>query len=248
MCRDDWLDSGRTHLVLLTCEHGGNEVPYDFQHLFLTAEADLASHRGWDIGALGVANRLAARLAAPLVCSTVTRLLVDLNRSADRPDTLSEYTRGLSDLARAEVLARHYHPHRQTVLRIVEAATSAGHTVVHLGIHSCTDELHGQTRELEVSLLFDEARSREAAFCRDVQIELRRLDDRIRCPFNVPYRGSDDGLTTTLRGLHDPSVYLGIEIEVRQSLITQPDQQHAWADRLADALSTVLADACPRPM
>jgi predicted N-formylglutamate amidohydrolase len=67
--------------VIVTCEHGGNHVPPPYRALFRGRERLLASHRGWDPGALTAARELARVLRAPLIFSRVTRLLIDLNRS-----------------------------------------------------------------------------------------------------------------------------------------------------------------------
>jgi len=42
----------RTDRLVLTCEHGGNRVPAAYRALFEGAEALLATHAGYDIGAL----------------------------------------------------------------------------------------------------------------------------------------------------------------------------------------------------
>ena len=73
---------------LITCEHGGNRVPAPYRRLFRGRRALLDSHRGYDPGALVMARALAAAFTAPLVTSTVSRLLIDLNRSTGHPQTL----------------------------------------------------------------------------------------------------------------------------------------------------------------
>ena len=70
---------------VITCEHGGNRIPAPYRDLFHTHQALLDSHRGYDPGALIMARALATAFAAPLVTSTVSRLLVDLNRSVGHP-------------------------------------------------------------------------------------------------------------------------------------------------------------------
>ena len=82
-------------MFLVTCEHGGNQIPAAYADLFCGWQARLCSHRGYDIGALVMARALAAALQAPLVASTVSRLLIDLNRSLSSPQAWSDATRGL---------------------------------------------------------------------------------------------------------------------------------------------------------
>ncbi len=234
-------DPPRPSVILLTCEHGGRDVPEPYKALFRAQRAVLDSHRGSDIGALGVALRMASGLACPILFSTVTRLLVDLNRSPDAPDAFSEFTAGLPAHERARILETYHTPHRQSVEQTIAWAIAAGRRVIHLGVHSCTDVLHGKDRDLDIALLFDEARDREEAFCRSLRAELQRQAGDLRYPFNEPYRGADDGLTTTLRSRFAPGDYLGIEIELRQGLILRPVEQNAAGDLLTTALQRTLS-------
>ncbi|MCA9294517.1 MAG: N-formylglutamate amidohydrolase [Phycisphaerales bacterium] len=225
-----------TIFLLLTCEHGGRDVPPEYVDLFHGAEATLASHRGYDIGALGVALRMAARLSSPIVFSTVTRLLIDLNRSPDQPDLLSEFTRNLDAQEQNRLITHYYTPYRERVDQIVRLALHAGLKVVHVGIHSCTDALNGQTRDFDIALLLEEARPRERAFCECWRSALQDQAPSLRYRFNEPYNGADDGLTTTLRQRFPVTAYLGIEVEVRQGSIGLPAQQTQTGDLLAVAL------------
>src|SRR5689334_17093692 len=82
--------------ILITCEHGGNRIPPKYRALFRNARALLDSHRGYDAGALAMARDLAAALQAPLISSTVSRLLVDLNRSVGHPRSHHEAIRAIA--------------------------------------------------------------------------------------------------------------------------------------------------------
>ncbi len=225
--------------VLLTCEHGGREVPAPYKRQFRGAKAILDSHRGYDPGALGVALRMASRLPAPIIFSTVTRLLIDLNRSLDQPDTFSEFTRELSEADRSSIIASYYAPHRERVEQVAAVAIASGHRVLHVGVHSCVDELKGSKRDLDVALLFDEARPLEQELCERWQHELSQQDGGLRYPFNVPYRGADDGLTTALRSRFKPREYLGIEVELRQGMVGTKSEQRAAGELLASTLRTL---------
>ncbi|MCA9310101.1 MAG: N-formylglutamate amidohydrolase [Phycisphaerales bacterium] len=235
--------STRPVFLLVTCEHGGNHVPPRYQPLFAAAGDILATHRGLDLGALPVALHLADRCAAPIIFSTTTRLLIDLNRSLDQPDVFSEFSRGVSDAERAGIIAEYYQPHRSSVQRTIAAAIRAGHCVLHLGIHSCTDVLNGAVRDLDISLLFDPARAVETLFCDAWRTELRAQAPTLRYPFNEPYQGSADGLTTTLRTTFAPDDYLGIEVELRQGMIADAEDRRRTGDLLADTLPAALARA-----
>lgn len=227
-------------VILLTCEHAGNEVPERFAHLFAGHEAVLGTHRGVDLGAYDVARRMATVLAAPLIASTVTRLLIDLNRSGDHPDLFSAFSRVLPEPERDAIRAACYTPHRESVVRLCEALIGAGHRVLHVGVHSCTDVLGGKARDLDIALLFDEDRPLERDLCERWRDRLRGARPDLRYPFNEPYRGADDGLTTALRSRFGPDRYLGIEIEIRQGLLAEPVDRYAFADLVAGTLAPLV--------
>lgn len=231
-------DFWRPTAVVITCEHAGNEVPEAYAAWFSGAEPVLASHRGWDIGSLGYALRLAARTAAPLIHTTVTRLLVEANRSPDDPGLFSAFSRDRNATEREEIIRRCYTPHRRAVESTIAALISGGGCVLHLGAHSFTDVLDGVPREMDIGLLFDPDRPSEASFCRAWMSRLQRRSPAYRVRSNQPYLGTDDGLTTFLRTVFPADRYAGVEIEVRQGMIGHPHEQRAIGDLLADTLPT----------
>lgn len=212
---------------VVSCEHGGREVPDDYRPLFEGAEAVLRSHRGWDPGALPLARDLARGLRAPLFASTTTRLLVDLNRSAGHRRVFSEFTRSLPPTERREILERYHAPYREAVAEAVERRVGGGGTVVHLSVHSFTPVLDGRERRTELALLYDPGRGPERELAARWVTALRELlPDRV-IRRNHPYRGKADGLTTWLRRRFAPPDYVGIEIEVGQGLLAV-DRFPAW--------------------
>src|SRR5258705_6095005 len=111
---------------LITCEHGGKRIPAPYRALFRGSRALLGTHRGYDSGALVMARELARAFEAPLVTSTVSRLLIDLNRSIGHPQLFSPATRGAPAAIREEIVARYYRPYRAQAERLVRQAVSRG--------------------------------------------------------------------------------------------------------------------------
>jgi predicted N-formylglutamate amidohydrolase len=232
-----------SHLIL-TCEHGGCRVPAEYRKLFAGASETLRSHRGWDPGSLDLARTFEKRFAAPLFFNTVTRLLVELNRSPEHPRLFSEFTRGLDPPTRQSLLERYYHPYRQRVEAAISEEISRGKRVVHLSLHTFVPTLNGVTRTADVGLLYDPARPLEVATCRQWQADLKRRRPDLRVRRNYPYLGKSDGFTTHLRRQFSPERYAGIELEVNQRW---PDDPLAWSElrrELADSLAVVLAVEC----
>jgi predicted N-formylglutamate amidohydrolase len=198
--------------LVLTCEHGGNRVPARWREVLRPAAALLDTHRAWDPGALALAKLLARRFDAPLLSATVTRLLVDLNRSADNPAVCSRWVPARD---REELLARWHAPHREAV----RATIAARRVVVHVAVHSFTPVLDGVRRNADVGLLYDPARARERALAARWRAALHELAPRLRVRMNYPYRGTSDGLTTWLRRDFPDRRYAGIELEMNQALL-----------------------------
>lgn len=208
--------------LVLSCEHGGNRVPSRYAPLFRSAAARraLAGHRGCDIGALALARALARRFAVPLTHSTVTRLLVDLNRSLGHRALFSEFSDVLDSRAREALLDAHYFPHREAVRGQIDAAIAAGGSVVHVSVHSFVPRLGGVTRNADIGLLYDARRSRERALCERWQRALLEHGKQLRVRRNYPYLGAADGLTTALRRELAVDDYIGIELEANQAVLT----------------------------
>jgi predicted N-formylglutamate amidohydrolase len=204
--------------LLITCEHGGNRIPARYAPLFRAHERALRSHRGYDIGALACARALARAFEAPLVYSTTSRLLIELNRSPHHRNLFSRVTRDLPAEERERIAGRYYRPYRSAVESHVASIAWRGEHLLHISCHSFTPRMNGIARTAEIGLLYDPAREGEARFCQAWQRTIERLAPEWRVRRNYPYRGSDDGLTTYLRSRFGGEVYRGIEIEVNQKL------------------------------
>ena len=234
--------------VLVTCEHGGNDVPEWLADRFVDAEETLASHRGWDPGAMGMTKNLCASLGfSPAICSSThfeaktSRLVADLNRSEWSPALFSEFTRDLPADQRDLILERHYRPYRQRVERTVRSDVDAGMRVAHISVHTFTPVLGAERRAFDAGILFDPAREPEATIARRWIEALRAGEPAIDVRENQPYLGTDDGLTTHLRSVFDAAAYIGIEVEVRNDLVSEYDEEIAWGTRLAKTVVPVLA-------
>ena len=221
---------------LVTCEHGGNRIPAPYGSLFAGHAPLLGTHRGYDPGALIMAKDLARALRAPLVTSTISRLLVDLNRSIGHPQLFSAMTRGVPPSLRARIVEQHYLPYRERVEELVSRSVSCGRRVIHISSHSFTPVLDGNVRRADVGLLYHPGRSGEVKLCARWKATLATLDPELRVRRNYPYAGKGDGLTSYLRMRFSSAAYVGVELEVNQRIV------HA-AGRLWTALRGVLVSA-----
>lgn len=223
------------HALVITCEHGGNQVPPEFSDLFASHLDVLATHRGHDPGALEMARHLAEQLEAPLYKAEVTRLLVDLNRSPGHPGLFSEITRPLPPASREDILARYYRPHRTIVEDHIGTLIAQGKPVLHIAAHSFTPVLEGKARNADIGLLYDPTRLPEKEFCIAWQIALQNALPHMQVRRNFPYRGASDGLTAYLRKYHAAKAYLGIELEINQKHVGKADW-NALCRRVSETL------------
>lgn len=235
----------RSDFFLISCEHGGNRIPSRYRPLFDGCAHLLNTHRGYDAGALRLARELAQALNAPLFAATVSRLLIDLNRSLLHPKLYSEATRPASEAVRREIWQRYYLPYRSKVESRIERAFSCAERVVHLSCHSFAPELDGKSRDADIGLLYDPARDEEAAFCRQLRELLLRRDGSLRVRMNYPYAGKSDGFTSALRRRHPPQRYLGIELEINQARVfAGPRQWRALRALVIDAVRRRAVEHC----
>jgi predicted N-formylglutamate amidohydrolase len=225
--------------ALLICEHASNRLPPDYGTLGLSpAERD--SHVAWDPGALAVARHLADRLDAPLVHATISRLVIDLNREPEAPDSicvLSERTRvpGNADLTaaeRAHRVATVYEPFHATIEDVLSRRLQTTRAVV--SIHSFTPVYREVARPWHVGLIHDA----DERLARHVAAGLRR-EQGLVIGLNEPYSPADRVFHT----LERHAVRRGLAplmIEIRNDLIRDADQQASWASRLAPLIEEAM--------
>ncbi|HWM31753.1 MAG TPA: N-formylglutamate amidohydrolase [Methyloceanibacter sp.] len=227
--------------LLILCDHAENTLPEAYGTLGLRPE-DLHRHIAYDLGAAGVAERLADTLGAPALLTKFSRLLIDPNRGLDDPTLVMQISDGLVVPGNigidaneiASRIARYYEPYHRAIDRAVETGLAAGKPPIMLAIHSFTQAWKGVPRPWHVSVLWD----KDPRLAVPLLSGLQAIPE-IEVGDNVPYSGQLKGDTlyrhATARGLAQALV------EVRQDLILSPEGQEEWAERLAEVLRRVLA-------
>lgn len=208
--------------LILTCEHGGNQVPFEYLTYFNEAGRALDSHRGYDPGALDLFRYLLP-LADQTYYSETSRLFVELNRSLHHPKLFSEYSNKFTTSQKKTILEQYYQPYRNTVEAGIAESLEGGREVLHISVHSFTPVLEGEVRKTDIGLLFDPSRREEKEFSKKFKSSLKAIDPTLLTRFNYPYLGIADGLPTYLRRLF-PKAYHGIELEVNQKFVNKENQ------------------------
>jgi predicted N-formylglutamate amidohydrolase len=230
-----------TPAIVITCEHATNRIPRNFRACFADLRDALASHQGYDRGALRMAKDLADRLHAPLFQGCVSRLLVYLNRSPEHPRLHEECVRRLPVDTRRTICASYYAPMRRAVEQAIAEAIASGRRVLHVSSHSFTPVFDGEVRNADVGLLYDPDRKGEASLCENWRAALLAREPRLHVGRNYPYAGKSDGFAAYLRHSHPAADYLGIELEINQRVVLKGGR--AWSrlrTQLVESLAEIL--------
>lgn len=188
-----------------------------------------------------MARTLATALRAPLVSSTVSRLLIDVNRPIGNPQLYSATTRNAPAPLRAEIISRYHQPYWAQVDQLVRRSVSRGRRVIHISSHSFTPLLDGDVRRADVGLLYDPGRRGEVELCARWKKSLADSAPKLRVRRNYPYLGAAAGLTAQLRLRFPADAYVGIELEVNQRIVYAAGRR--WT-ALRGALIQSLRAAC----
>lgn len=200
--------------LVVSCEHGGNEIPKDFQKYFVNQTAILQSHRGYDPGTLDLFEDVKA-LSDFSESNTFSRLLIECNRSLHHPKLFSEFTKNISEKEKKELISTLYLPYQNSIENHIRTFILEEKTVLHISIHSFTPILNGEERNNDFGLLYDSKKPLEKTLCELWKAFIIEESPLIKVRFNYPYLGSADGFTTYLRKQF-PENYIGIELEVNQ--------------------------------
>jgi len=222
---------------VIVVDHASARIPRSLGDLGLP-QPELQRHIAWDIGALGLARRMAVTLDAALIAQNYSRLVIDCNRDpsvASSIPSTSEATAipGNANLSDSQKLARRldiFDPYHRRIRELLDARAAANRPTILVAQHSMTDQYLGVRREMHAAILYN----RDRRFAELMLGSLRR-DGALFIADNEPYFVSDATDYTVpqhaeARGL--PYV----EIEVRQDLIGDEAGQAEWAERISRAL------------
>jgi predicted N-formylglutamate amidohydrolase len=216
--------------VLLLCDHASNQVPEGIELGVRPEQLDL--HIAVDIGAEPLTRALAARLDAPAILATVSRLVIDLHREAEHPDLIPSVSDGhvipgnaLPD--RAARIAAYHRPYHEALAGLIDKTRPR----LLAAIHSFTPRLESARgdRPWEVGILYnqDERAAR-------IAIELLATEG-LEVGDNQPYSGKLLNATLNRHGEGRGLPYLAIE--VRNDLIADDAGVARWTDILGRVIA-----------
>jgi predicted N-formylglutamate amidohydrolase len=227
--------------VIVVCDHASRRIPESLGSLGVPDKV-LDEHIAWDIGAAGVAHRLARDLGASEVVAGYSRLVVDLNRSLRDRSAIPEISDGvlvpgnlgLEETHRELRIGSIYLPYHNAIDQLVRQVSTPETQPVFIAVHSFTPLVSRLARPWHIGVLWD----KDSRVAVRLLASLRRHDD-ICVGDNEPYSGRH-AADYTIDHHAEAQGLAHAAIEVRQDLIDTEAGQQRWADRLADVLGPLL--------
>lgn len=223
-------------ILVLSCEHAGNEVPSQYQALFSSQHSVLETSRALDFGAGDIADHLSRMFECDYIKSTITRLLIDCNRSLSHDACFSEFTKTLSKKEKEGLINDYYLPFRLLTENRIAQHIERGEQVLHLSVHTFVPKTNHHTRNAAIALLYDPRRHGEKEVARIWHSLMSHHSPNFRIRLNYPYSGKSDNFTHALRKQYPEKSYLGIELECNQALFDD-DLYQELIPLLSDSLA-----------
>jgi predicted N-formylglutamate amidohydrolase len=229
----------------LTCDHASARIPRKLRSLGVAAE-DLQRHIAWDIGAAGVAVKLAGALDAFAILTGYSRLVIDCNRRPGIPESIvrmSEATRipGNEVVTVEEATARArelFYPYHDRIRTELDARRAQRRPTILISVHSFTPTFHGVPRPWHAGVLYNRDARLATELLRRLRTEHRLGSSQLIIGDNEPYSvGDNTDYTIPVHGEQRGLLHVGIEL--RQDLVATAAGQSEWAERLARALVSI---------
>ncbi len=230
-------NSGARAPILLICDHAGRRIPRRLGNLGLPP-GELDRHIAWDIGAAGLARRLADGLGAELVLQAYSRLVADCNRDPGEAAVAPEVSDGasipgnlgLGPKALADRIAEIHAPYHSAISAALDLK---GPRSLVVSVHSFTPVMQGFSRPWHIGVLHSHDSPSSARLLRSLQAQ-----PDLVVGDNQPY--AMDGIDYSVprhaksRGLD----YL--ELEIRQDLIELEEGQDAVSALLTPLIAKLV--------
>ena len=237
------INANGTSPFVLVCDHASNRIPDRYGDLGLSPHQRLM-HIAWDPGALAVAMRLTELLDAPLVHSTVSRLVIDCNRDHDAIDLIPVISERTDIAANVDLpederrfrIASYHAPFHAAIEALLDRRRQAGMETILVTVHSFTPVYKDVMRPWPIGLIH----GTEERFTHALMAALKADDPDLNVGWNEPY-SARNGVTYTLEHHGDGRGLDCTMIEIRHDEILEPAGVALWADRLARTLKKARA-------
>ncbi|MEK9722567.1 MAG: N-formylglutamate amidohydrolase [Rhodospirillaceae bacterium] len=226
--------------MLLVCDHASREIPHRLGHLGL-ADGVFDRHIAYDIGAKGVAMRLAAHLDAPLVVAGFSRLVIDVNRPIGHPDSIVEEidatpipgNQGLDEAAKRQRITELFEPYHDAVHRALGRIWDKhGMAPALFSVHSFSPGYGATPRPWDIGVLWN----------RDPRIAVPLMEKLEALGLNVgdnePYSGHHLAYTIDMHG--GSAGLANCVIEINQDQVRDDAGIDRWSGMLEHVMPDIL--------
>ena len=232
--------AGRTPLLLI-CDHASRGVPKALGNLGLDADV-FERHIAYDIGTENIALGLSDLIDAPLVLGGFSRLVIDLNRPLEHPDSMVEYidsTRipgniGLTKMARLQRVKELFDPYHEAIKQEITRLSASGMPPIILSVHSFSPNYGMHPRPWDIGVLWN----------RDPRIATPLIDIlktfNLKVGDNQPYSGKELAYTINKHG--GARGLANCVIEINQGQLSDDGGIKNWISTMNEVLRILLRD------
>ena len=237
------VNRGGVSPLFFVCEHASRTIPRRLGTLGLD-DSDLERHIAWDIGAESVSRQLADAFDATLVLQRYSRLVIDCNRPPRTPAAIPEVSEstvipGNLQLGKADRAARIssiFDPFHDAIAEVMDERAAAGQETILVSVHSFNQVYDGFERPWHVGAQYNRA----PEFSQRINA-LLACEEVLCVGDNEPYPVNDDShYTIPVHGERRGVVHT--MLEVRNDLVSDPQGQMVWAERLAGVINQAVID------
>lgn len=202
--------------LLFSCEHATCTVPEAFKEALRNDTELITSAKGWDLGALNLAQAFAMKFRTPLVHCDVTRLIIDCYLQPSNPDRWSELSFKLTENQRDKLHERQLVPHLATLRQRISTELERNPSVAHISIHTFDPAEHP---DLHISLLFSEGKVGESTLALSWLQHIRQALPMLQVRANEKfYPDQTKTMLDTFRNERSSEHYIGLELQVSNQL------------------------------
>ncbi len=223
---------------IILCDHASNFIPKEYNNLGLS-EKERQMHIAWDPGSLAVGKMISRKFNATLIYSTISRLVIDKNRSYDKKDlipTISEYVEikanaNLSPQERQRRIDKYHKPYHNIIGEIIDERIAKNIDNIIISIHSFTPIYKGVKRPWPIGLISGE----DEKFSKALFKVLKQNNEQMLVGWNEPY-SAKDGVRYTVDIHADKRSLHGAMVEIRNDEISDEAGVRYWAELLSKAM------------
>ena len=225
--------------LLIVCDHASKLVPRKLKNLGLN-KTQCKGHIAYDIGAAEVTRLLAQRLNAQAILAGYSRLVIDLNRPPEDPqsilkisdDTFIPGNQGLNKYTQNLRVSNLFDPYHSAINKAIVQLTSYGKQPALLSIHSFSPEFGSKPRPWDIGVLWN----RDPRIADPLKKELNELG--LIVGDNLPYSGRELAYTINLHGA--ASGIANCAVEINQSQIRDTVGIKCWSGILEKIIQKIL--------